>query len=141
MPKLAPRSPRLVAPIMAAAALIAVAGCTDTIRQMRGTTDAYDGAWVGQIQVVTRTTACRISRGGVRATVAGGVIEGVVRQATGEADFGGFILESGEVADGLLDAEFDADSGVIEGRFDGAIAEGTFRTEDCSGVWDLRKIR
>ena len=137
----APTLRRLAASVLLAGVLAGAAGCADALRQIRGTTDAFDGAWVGQFQVVTRTTSCAITRGGVRATVNGGVIEGKVRQAGGTADFGAYILESGEVASGRVVAEFDKDSPEVVGRFEGTTAEGTWRSEECTGVWDLRKIR
>jgi hypothetical protein len=132
---------RLAAPILLLGALTAATGCADALRQIRGTTDEFDGAWVGQFNVVTRTTSCTITRGGVRATINGGVIEGKVRQAGGSADFGAYILESGEVAGGRVVAEFDKDSPEVEGRFEGDTAGGMWRSKECTGEWDLRKIR
>ncbi|MEQ8604565.1 MAG: hypothetical protein RIB45_14720 [Marivibrio sp.] len=124
-----------------ALAALALVGCTEAMRQIRGASAAYDGAWVGHFEVVTRTRSCEITRGGLRATIEGGSIDGMVRQRTGSNPLTGFILEDGDLADGRMFARYEVDSAELEGAFDGDEAEGTWLSEECTGVWRMRKIR
>lgn len=123
------------------AGLAALPACADAMRAMRGTSDAFDGAWVGQMNVVTRTRACTLTRGGIRVSIDGGVFDGAVRQATGAADFEGLILENGEVASATIDAQFDKDTAEVTGQFEKDDAEGRWKSQECSGTWNLRRIR
>ncbi len=123
------------------ASLLALSACGEAIRNLRGTSDEFDGAWVGQIQVVTRTPVCTLSRGGIRATIRGGVIDGKVRQPTGTAEFGAYILESGDLANGIIDSQFEKDTAEVQGTFSGTEGSGRWKSKECSGNWTLRKIR
>lgn len=131
----------VILPLSLVGALVALTACADAVRTLRGASDQFDGAWVGQFQVSSRTRACTLSRGGIRAAINGGVIEATIRQAGGVASFDGFILESGEVASGLIDGEFDKDDAEVTGSFRDANGAGRWRSEECDGTWELRRIR
>ena len=134
--------PRLTAVFaIGIAAMAALPACTEAVRAIRGSSSAFDGAWVGQLNVVTRTRSCTTTRGGIRVTIDGGVIDGTVRQGDSTPVFQGLILESGELASARIDARYDKDTAELSGRFEGDQAEGRWKNKECSGTWSLRQIR
>ncbi|MBP5856811.1 hypothetical protein KAJ83_07310 [Marivibrio halodurans] len=133
--------PLLAAASLSLAACAALTGCTGALKSFGSTSEAFDGAWVGQMNVVSRTRTCIMTRGGIRLTIDGGYMQGNVRQSGGNRRIEGLVQEDGTLSSTTIDAEFDKDTASLTGRFEEMEAEGHWTSEECDGTWSLRKIR
>lgn len=130
--------------VVAGAALMLLTAC-DNLQLAKLTapeTPAYDGVWVGQLTVLRRTAACRLTRTGIRARLEDGIINGVVRYEGKRGQLVGVLNEDGTVRRMVMaGAKSDFDDLTFEGSFGEREATGDWQHQDCNGEWTLRKAR
>lgn len=127
---------------LATATVMLVAGCGGPMGSaFKGEPTPYDGAWVGQFSISVRTYECKLSRGGIRATIEGGRIEGMVRQPGERHKLYGSLDESGTLSDAETYPNYLKEKAFFEGALTETEGEGSWSNEDCKGTWTLRKIR
>jgi len=131
----------LLLPLTLVGATLALGACSDAILAIRGASPAYDGAWVGQFNLSTRTRACNLTRGGIRLTIENGVIDGKVRQPEQTLLMAGYVQKDGTLEGGRTIASFETDNTELIGTFTEREAEGRWTSKLCNGSWNLRKIR
>lgn len=101
----------------------------------------YDGAWVGRMSVGIQTPKCTTRRGGIRISVTGGRIDGIVRSDGETSRLSGVIEEDGSLVGGKMaadNARFDVE---FVGNFTEKSASGTWKNQYCTGEWELSKAR
>ena len=129
--------------VTALAAALALAGCVGERIVFGAGSPKYDGAWVGQFSLSVRTEGCRLTRGGLRVTIAEGTLDGKLRQPDRLARFSGVVTEDGTLDGAYIPGEYDSEDADLTGRFDAEAgrADGTWQSEYCRGRWNLRRIR
>ena len=128
--------------VLSIVAVLLLAGCSGRSAQFfsAGSPD-YDGAWVGQFQVSVRTVECKIERGGLRARISGGQIQGTARfRGSRNLAFSGVVEEGGNLKGGLVQVKLDRNIEIV-GTFAEKTAKGTWSNKECQGSWNLRKIK
>lgn len=119
-------------------ATLLVAGCAETIAVL-GEPSPYDGRWVGRINLSYGERSC-LRRESLQATVKNGVLTGLTRHSRGQMKLSGRVGEDGALHSGnvklyRVDPETD-----LTGQFNGEKAQGRWKTSQCEGQWNLRRV-
>lgn len=105
-----------------------------------GETEEFDGTWTGRLMLSIGTEKCA-RRTPITVTIEDGTLDGRTKYKNFTAKIGGYISADGSLNKGSVEVQNDYYSYEIDGNFEGENAKGTWKSKDCAGKWDLRRIR
>lgn len=115
-----------------------LSGCTQAVSVL-GEPSPYDGRWVGRINLSYGERSC-LRREPLQATVKNGVLTGLTRHSRGQMKLSGRIGDDGALHSGnvkLYRVDPDTD---LTGAFTENKAKGRWKTGNCQGQWNLRRV-